>query len=233
MNKGLIFLLCYFALCNVAYAQADRASLERTLEANNVQGKIISNSDLGSGLSMVVIEISNQHVPFLATNDGKMLFQPDVSIFQDKNTQTYIQGFYKEFYAKEKVNIDTRLQDIFKVRSEQVFSFKSKKNTKKTIYIVSDPNCPYCQKEFANLSKRLEEANVKLLLVGFLGEDSMFKVAHALKNKTGNQAKDMAMLGGLYAPKTKAKPIDTKMAKILTQAIADAGVRSVPYIIGE
>ncbi|WP_304648197.1 thioredoxin fold domain-containing protein, partial [uncultured Helicobacter sp.] len=134
-------------------------------------------------------------------------------------------------YEKEKAKINTKLKELFNDKNAQVFSFKAKKQSSKTIYIVSDPNCPYCQQEFANLSRRLEEANVKMLLVGFLGEDSMLKVANALKNKSGNQAKDIAMLSALYGAKVKGKAMDTKEAMALTQAVANVGVRSVPYII--
>lgn len=231
MKHKIALVSVLISMCHLAYAQANKDSLEQTLRANNIEGKIISNSDLGSGLSMVVIEIGTQHVPFLVTNDGKMMFQPDTSLFQDKNTESHIQGFYKDLYEKEKAKINTKLKELFNDKNAQVFSFKAKKQSSKTIYIVSDPNCPYCQQEFANLSRRLEEANVKMLLVGFLGEDSMLKVANALKNKSGNQAKDIAMLSALYGAKVKGKAMDTKEAMALTQAVANVGVRSVPYII--
>ncbi|BDB64402.1 hypothetical protein LS74_008765 [Helicobacter magdeburgensis] len=225
------FALSVLCALSVAYGAADKAELQKTLQANSVQGNIISSSDLGSGLSMVVIDVNNQQVPFLATNDGKFIFQPDVLLIQDKAVQTKIKGFYKDVYEKEKAKINIKLQEVFKKQSANVFHFKSQKNGAKTIYIVSDANCPYCQKEFANLNKRLEDANVELLVVGFLGEDSMLKAANALKNKSGNQAKDIAMLAKLYEPKSKATSMDTKLAQELTQAVADTGVRSVPYII--
>ncbi|AWK61628.1 conserved hypothetical protein [Helicobacter cinaedi PAGU611] len=227
-TKIAISMLCALS---VAYSAADKAELQKTLQANSVQGSIISSSDLASGLSMIIIDVNNQQVPFLATNDGKFIFEPNALLIQDKAVQTKIQGFYKDFYEKEKAKINIKLQEVFKKQSANVFHFKSQKNGVKTIYVVSDANCPYCQKEFANLNKRLEDANVELLVVGFLGEDSMLKAANALKNKSGNQAKDIAMLAKLYEPKRKATSMDTKLAQELTQAVADTGVRSVPYII--
>lgn len=225
------FALSMLCALSMAYGAADKDSLQKTLQANSVQGSIISSSDLGSGLSMIVIDVNNQQMPFLATNDGKFIFQPDALLIQDKSVQSKIQGFYKDIYEKEKAKINIKLKEVFKKQSANVFHFKSQKNGSKTIYIVSDANCPYCHKEFANLNKRLEDANVELLVVGFLGEDSMLKAATALKNKSGNQAKDIAMLAKLYEPKSKVQSVDTKVAQELTQAVADTGVRSVPYIV--
>lgn len=228
ITKGLITL---FLIWSVSYGAADRAQLQKTLQANKIQGTIVSSSDLGSGLSMVIVEVNNQQAPFLATDDGKMLLQAEVLIAQDKSTESRVQEFYKNLYEKEKLKVNTKLKAVFKTQKANVFSFKAKKSSNKTMYIVSDFNCPYCQKEFANLNKHLENTNVELLIVGFLGEDSMLKAANALKNKSGNQAKDIAMLQKLYTPKSKGQPMDTKAAMALTQAVADTGVRSVPYII--
>lgn len=226
--KGLIAL---FFIWSVGYGAADKAELQKTLQANKIQGNIVSSSDLGSGLSMVIVEVNNQQAPFLATDDGKMIFQAEVLIAQDKSTESRVQEFYKNLYEKEKLRISAKLKEVFKAQKANVFTFKAKKPSNKTIYIVSDFNCPYCQREFANLDKRLESANVELLVVGFLGEDSILKAANALKNKSGNQAKDIAMLQKLYTPKSKGQSMDIKAAMALTQAVADTGVRSVPYII--
>ncbi|MCX2717417.1 hypothetical protein OQH61_06685 [Helicobacter sp. MIT 21-1697] len=228
ITKGLIAL---FLIWSVSYGAADKAQLQKTLQANKIQGTIISSSDLGSGLSMVIVEVNNQQAPFLATDDGKMLFQAEVLIAQDKNIESRVQEFYKNLYEKEKLKVSAKLKAVFKAQKANVFSFKAKKPSNKTMYIVSDFNCPYCQKEFANLNKHLENTNVELLVVGFLGEDSMLKAANALKNKSGNQAKDIAMLKKLYTPQSKGQPMDTKAAMALTQAVAGTGVRSVPYII--
>lgn len=228
MNMRWIYFCAM--VCSLAYGALDKDSLQKTLKANNINGKILSNTELSSGISMVVLEVGNQNIPLLATDDGKMIFQ-DVSMLQDKALEARIDKMYRKLYEKEKVKINARLKEVFKSQSTKVFRFASKKNTNKSIYIVSDPNCPYCQKDFENLDKHLEKANVELLLVGFLSEDSMLKAANAIKNKSGNQAKDIMMLRTLYSPKSKGKAMDTHLAEDVTRAVSGAGVRSVPYII--
>ncbi|TLD96591.1 hypothetical protein LS71_005905 [Helicobacter jaachi] len=220
----LLALLC--ALC-----ASDVQELQKTLKANDIIGKVISSTSLGNGLDMVVIEAQNQEVPFFATSDGKVIFQPQVLFFQDKNTESKAQGFYAKVQEKQKAKTDIKLLEVFKSQSGKVFHFKAKKPSSKTLYIVADANCPYCREEFKKLEAHLEKANVEMVLVGFLGEDSMLKAANALKNKSGNQAKDIAMLSQLYQADIKGKPMDTQGAATLTQAVANTGVHSVPYII--
>lgn len=229
-TKIVLGMLCALG---VAYGAVNTKEIEKTLQAHSLQGSVVSSSELASGLSMVVVSVNGQEAPFLATDDGKLIFQPEVLLAQDKSVEPRVQAFYKEIFDKQKTKTNTALKDVFKKQDVNVFHLKSAKNTTKTIYIVSDANCPYCQKEFARLSERLEGANVELLLVGFLGEDSMQKAAYALKNKSGNQAQDIAMLTKLYQPKSKIQPTDTKVAKDITQAVSETGVRGVPYIIEE
>lgn len=226
----LCILTCVWSL---GYTAASVDSVQKTLDSNNISGKVVSSTDLDSGLSMIILNINDQQVPFLASNDGKVLFQPDSLLIQDKNVEARLQSFYKDLYEKQKVKINAKLKDVFKKQDKYVFHFKATKPSNKTIYIVSDPNCPYCQKEFQNISKRLENTNVEMIVVGFLGEDSMLKAAHALKEKSGNQSKDMVILKKLYTPHSKVQNIDTKEASALTQTIAAVGVHSVPYIIEE
>ena len=61
MKHKIALVSVLISMCHLAYAQANKDSLEQTLRANNIEGKIISNSDLGSGLSMVVIEVGTGH----------------------------------------------------------------------------------------------------------------------------------------------------------------------------
>ena len=103
--KGLIAL---FFIWSVGYGAADKAELQKTLQANKIQGNIVSSSDLGSGLSMVIVEVNNQQAPFLATDDGKMIFQAEVLIAQDKSTESRVQEFYKNLYEKENHDRNTR-----------------------------------------------------------------------------------------------------------------------------
>ena len=48
MKHKIALVSVLISMCHLAYAQANKDSLEQTLRANNIEGKIISNSDLGS-----------------------------------------------------------------------------------------------------------------------------------------------------------------------------------------
>lgn len=222
------------ALCLAPLMSLDSKNFLKTLEAYGLKAQIVESSDLGNGLSAVIISLvekgESKEVPLLATNDGSVIFQPEELFIQNKSAKSKIEAFYKAAYDKERAKTNIKVQALFKAQSANVFHFKAKNNANKTIYIISDPNCPHCQSEFKKLSERLESANVELLVVGFLGEDSMLKAANAIKAKSNNQAKDIAMLSALYSPNSKGKPSDTKAIIALSKAAVAAGVRSVPYV---
>lgn len=220
-------------LCACAMNAADMASLQKTLDENKLKANILEVQELGSGLDMVIVNINDQQVPFLATQDGKLMFQPETLLVQSPALRTSIDSFYEKLYKKEKAKIDNKLKSVFKKQYDKVFTFKAKKSTNKTIYIVSDPNCPYCKQEFAMLDKRLEDANVELLIVGFLSEDSMLRAANALKEKTASQVSNFKMLQKIYYADYKAPKVDTESARELTESVIQTGARSVPYIIEE
>lgn len=122
--KTKIFLVGI--LCACAMNAADMASLQKTLDENKLKANILEVQELGSGLDMVIININDQQVPFLATQDGKLMFQPETLLVQSPALRTSIDSFYEKLYKKEKAKIDNKLKSVFKKQYDKVFTFKAK-----------------------------------------------------------------------------------------------------------
>lgn len=228
--KALILLLCGV---NLAFGIADKNTLNQTLKNNKILGSIQEVRELDSGLSMVIVSIEKKSIPFLATNDGKIIFQPEAFIASE-SIRAKVGQFYQEVTQKDKIRQDKELKTLLDSKKNLVFYFTSDKKTNSTIYIVSDPNCPYCQQEFENLNSKLKDSNVIMAVVGFLGEDSLNKASFALANKSNDEKKNLNLLKQLYTKGYKL-PNDSgksrlKDINLLNQSIVDIGITSVPYI---
>lgn len=230
----LAVALCLWGVgCVDSEKSSDPQSLKKTLEVNEIKGEVVSTEKLGSGLDMMVVRIDQEEIPFLATSDGKIIFQPSPQAFitQDKETEEKLKTFYEKLQEKEQARIDNALKEMLTKDQNISFKFSAKKETDKTIYIVSDPNCIYCRGEFAKLDERLQEANVEMVLVGFLNEDSIQRVANALKDKSKVEAENRALLEKIYSDGYKPKQVDVTPAFELSTKIMNLGVDRVPYIV--
>lgn len=229
-NVALAVALCVWG---VGCVDSEDSQLQKTLEANQIKGEVLSSEKLGSGLNMIIVRIGQEEIPFLATSDGKIVFQPSSQAFimQDKKAEEKLENFYEELQKKEEIRINGAFKEMLAQNQNISFKFKAKKETDKTIYIVSDPNCIYCRAEFEKLDERLQEANVEMVLVGFLNEDSIQRVAHALKDKSEVEAQNRALLEKIYSQNYKPAQIDIVQAFGLSTQIMNLGIDRVPYII--
>lgn len=233
-STALAVALCLWGVgCVDSEKSSDPQSLKKTLEVNEIKGEVVSTEKLGSGLDMMVVRIDQEEIPFLATSDGKIIFQPSPQAFitQDKETEEKLKTFYEKLQEKEQTRIDNALKEMLTKDQNISFKFSAKKETDKTIYIVSDPNCIYCRGEFAKLDERLQEANVEMVLVGFLNEDSIQRVANALKDKSKVEAENRALLEKIYSDSYKPAQVDVAPAFELSTNIMKLGVDRVPYIV--
>ena len=121
---------------------------------------------------------------------------------------------------------------------EHIIDLKGK-NPKRLFYIVSDPLCPHCQVELANIDKRLEQGDVKMIPIGMMGEESARKVAeiHAKIKSAKSDADKIAILKKIYDRDHKAEgfePKELEKIKEVARNITGKGkVEGTPYIIEE
>ncbi|TSA83199.1 disulfide isomerase [Helicobacter mehlei] len=182
------------------------------------------------------------HIPFLVNRSGSLAVGLTGMFFSgNKDDLDLVDGIFHDsqvhnFRQQHSVALNKLFQAIPK---DYVITLKSStKGVKKDLYIISDPSCPHCRNELGNVHERLKNANVHMVLVGFLGKESNFKAAHILsqiKNKHSTEAK-IDLLNKVYATAYKVSPSDVlddklqEVEKVTKQVLDTKLVKGVPFI---
>lgn len=239
--KKLLTLI--FALASFAFA--DKAFLDKVSNyiSQRVGQKIIATQsyDLKSlpEIKLVVIEDEAKTIKrilFVTTDMKLILGFSNVFIPSDNADLVLIQDVYKKIEGIK--DPDPKVLDKFfsSLKQTRYISLKStSKKPKKTIYMVLDPRCPGCKKELGEVENKLKDADVKILLVAFLGEESANKASVIYERLIGvkDNAKKLKILREVYNPDFKLTPKDKKLStKAVMQNNKDvvkAGIQGVPF----
>ncbi|MGX2972488.1 hypothetical protein [Helicobacter sp. T3_23-1059] len=118
----------------------------------------------------------------------------------------------------------------------QDYAIRIQGASNKTTYIVSDPMCAHCQQELSQIESKLSKGSVVMVLVGFLGQDSLQKSAEIIsKIKSAKTPKEqISLLRSVYATTHKAtSQAATYTFKVadITKKLANSGlIEAVPFI---
>lgn len=190
--------------------------------------KVVTLREDQSGMKVVVITNQQESIiipilTFFTSNDKDR----EMLISQMNATQMYNETFKTQAAVKKIIE---------SIPKDYIIDIKGK-TSKKLFYIISDPLCPHCQAELANIDKRLEQGDIKMIPIGMLGEQAAKKAAEiheAMKNVTSDSQK-VAILKKIYDPKHKApQSLDTKKIEEITKSLLGKDkVEGTPYIIEE
>lgn len=193
--------------------------------------KFVVLKDEASGLKIPVITNKNESIligvtqAFFTTNDADR----ENIIYEVNSVNNYNMTYKTSSEVKKAINT---------LPKDYIITLKGK-NPKKTFYIVSDPMCPHCQVELESIDKRLANGNVKMIVVGFINEDSINKAAEIYKaaKTLKSDSEKIALLKKVYSKTYKAKsPADSdkKVVQDVNRALLGKGkVEGTPYIIEE
>lgn len=231
MKKSIIALsLLGINLAFGANPALEKMLLERTGEKIKVV-KEIPMEDLRN-MKLVVLETAQQQMVFLANGNNNTIVAID-STFLTSNNQT-LATISKEIKLAQMASAKSTGDKIIKGAKENnypVISLKSPTKTNKTLYVVTDPNCPYCRDELDHVEDRLKTHNIKMIIVGILHESSLSKAEDAYqavaKLKTNDQK--IAALRKIYYPSYQTNTTPTQKTLGITNLIRESGVNSVPY----
>lgn len=105
---------------------------------------------------------------------------------------------------------------------------------KDTMVIFTDPECPYCRKELANIEDELKKHNVEIVLISVHGDTAFDKINQIYKEapnaKTDKEKIDL--LRKYYANKAEAPKSsveEMKKNRELSNKYFNAGIQGVPY----
>lgn len=126
------------------------------------------------GFKLVVVEVvkNGDRFPVIASDKGDfaMSYNPNGYLTSNdefkKATDSMmkdLQAYMEKLQTKRDQEKVPKLKELFSsLPKETVIDIKGK--GKATKYIVSDPECPYCRKELANIEKVLEKYNLKFII---------------------------------------------------------------------
>ncbi|BEG58014.1 Disulfide isomerase [Helicobacter sp. NHP21005] len=241
-------LFCALSLCvglvgavesQVGKAVADLIDSQIHKKVNVLEVKSLkSNKDF----QVVVVEDPDTRykIPLLVNKNGDLVIGL-TNIFFSKNKQDteFVQELYHNTQSYNFTQQNSAALNALFEGLPQGYAIDLKSTTpgmKKNLYIISDPMCPHCHHELEQIDKRLKEANVHMVLVGFLGHESTLKAADILKQvkKARNTRDKVDLLQKVYA--TAYKPADAPDDKIqevekVTKTILDTKlIKGVPFI---
>lgn len=236
----LFFLPLFLMLwCGVSLSAGFEDTLRATIKQNTKQDvKILKIQNLSSSpqVKLVLIQAGDMQVPIFASSDGKLVIGVSNVFFAQKSEDMGAVGSLIKQTQKSERPSDEALSKLFKQMSKDDFIILHAKNAKKITYIISDPNCPSCQKELGKIEERLKDSDVYMLPVGFVAQDSPIK-ASMLRDRlldVKDDAKKLQVLREVYAPHSQIPTaymnIDVRDTMKINQKVMEAGIKSVPFI---
>lgn len=238
--KKIVCFVAALALVGIAHASKLSDMLEKVIgEKTKILKEIPLKED--PNLKFVVLQTSSGEKAVIMANKAESVIYvvPAPQAFITANEQDsaalidevrMIQQYNENFKTHKAVK-----DVIAKIPQDYIISLKGK-NPKKTYYIVSDPLCPHCQNELQNIEKRLQNGNVKMIVVGMMGEQSSKKAAEIYREakKSKSDSDKIALLKKVYNPNYKSSGGDEKIVQDVTKAlIGKDKVNGTPYIIEE
>lgn len=246
-------VLCVLALCAGfvgAKAGVDgkvAASVVQLIEKQiNKKVQVLETRPLKSNKDFQVVVVQDPdtkyHIPLLVNQTGSLVVGLTSIFFSTSSKDVEIvNSIYHEsqshnFQQQHSSALNALFNSIPKDYLINLTS--SKKGVTKNLYIVSDPSCPHCRNELGKIHERLKSANVHMVLVGFLGEESNLKAASILKQvKRKRTTEDrIDLLNKVYASAYKVSPSDVPDDKLqevekVTKKVKDTGlIKGVPFI---
>ncbi|WP_233712752.1 DsbA family protein [Helicobacter suis] len=192
---------------------------------------------------IVVVEDpdTQYHIPLLVNKSSDLVIGITNIFFSTSNKDTeLVQSIYHQTQSHNfKQQNSESLNAMFDaVPKDYVINLSSSnKGVHKDLYIISDPMCPHCRNELGHIQERLKEANVHMVLVGFLGSESNLKVAVILKEikRARNTQGKIDILNKVYASAFHS-PTDVsdkevqEVQQVTKSILATKLVKGVPFL---
>ena len=202
--------------------------VEKNLMSKGVQ--IVQTFPSSSGLKAIVADNGKEKRLFYVTPDGKSLVVGMVFDTTGNNvtTEDMSRAGVSDVGGAKTVS-DAQLEAIWK-RAEKL-SWIPEGNGKKTIYVLFDPNCPYCHRLWSSVRGAVQSGSVQVrwLPVAILKESSKGLAAAIYTAKNPSQILG-DMVNRQLQPVTVTEAANKKMAYNLL-LLRDTGYTGVPTIL--
>ena len=234
MKKYLLLLVALFS--TTLFAATDAQIVEHfksTVQVPNITIEVVSRKAVEGidGMDFVTLNLSDgtrsQKLSIFTKDD--LIFPDVISIKQG--------GSIKEMM--EMADLQKKLSAIYKKEEKKNIISLGNDPKKDTLVIFTDPECPYCRQELAQIDQRLTTNNLKLIFTPVHERSSLEKAA-VIYNETAKaktDAEKIKILKKYYDENVKfdQKVSDAEVAHIdeLKAKYFGAGIKGVPFIVKE
>lgn len=242
--------LLALSLASLLFAGEFETNLAQSVQkAAQVEVKVLSSTSLSSlnNLRLAIIQASDgSQFPLYASSDGKSFigFSPLMSLSpEDVGRVDALMEELKGAQMRQSAEEKATLSKLFASLPKERFLFlpSSDKSVKKSLIVVSDPDCPYCKQELGNIEERLKSANIKIIFAPVHDDTAFIKsqliMDEAKKLKESDVKGKVALLKKYFEKielseaqkKTDISKIKDNAAKIFGTGI----ITGVPFIFEE
>ncbi|MFP4332564.1 MAG: hypothetical protein ACLFQJ_04635, partial [Campylobacterales bacterium] len=156
-----------------------------------MEAKVLKSIEVDKGLMFVVAEAkdSGMQMPVFASSGGKAIIAFSEKFFTQSESMK--QKISQEIESVVANNQQAKNKEVKKLLSDlPKDSFLEIGSGDKEILVISDPECPYCRQELANIEKRLDGTKMKMVLAPVHGKESFIKSELIYKNSKGKSDKE-------------------------------------------
>lgn len=204
-----------------------------------MESKVVKSLDVDSGLKFVVVEAkeSSMRLPVFATSSGSSVMGYTQDFFTSKEgVAEKIQQELEALMEHNKKTRDKEVQKLIaKLPKEGIIKLDSGKD--KTLVVISDPECPYCRSELANIEERLKEANIHMILAPVHDKSAFVKseLIYQKSAKAKNNAEKIKIIREYFDPKANLTNEELQIKPVITEKNADiifsSGlIKGVPFV---
>lgn len=202
--------------------------------------KVVSSKEMGGqkGVKFVIIEMKEgQRVPMFTSIDGNVIIGfSNLFLTNDKASEESLKKSMDELQEANNKAKEAGVLKLFKTIPEtSVLTLKG--GSKKTLMVVTDPECPYCRKELEGIREKLKEATLKLVFAPVHDKSAFIKAQLILDEAKNakNSEEVIAILNKYFDEKyqltDEQKKVDPKAIEESAKTIFSSGlIRGVPYI---
>lgn len=240
MRRAIFLTL---ALGSLSFATTMEENLQSAIKkVAGVDIKVITSKEIKSmGVNLVIAQAPDgSKFPIYASKDGTSFIG-----------FSSVMGFPDEEMRLVQIELDTiakanqgamkeQTSKLFASLPKERFLFlpSSDKSVKKSLIVVSDPDCPYCKQELGNIEERLKSANIKIIFAPVHDDTAFIKsqliMDEAKKLKESDVKGKVALLKKYFEKielseaqkKTDISKIKDNAAKIFGTGI----ITGVPFV---
>ncbi len=234
MKKQLLWLVAL--LTSTLFAATDAEIVEHfksTIQVPNITIEVVSRQKVDGieGMDFVTLNLTDgkrsQKLSIFTKED--LIFPDIISIKQG--------GSIKEMM--EMAELQKKLAPLYQKEDKKNIITLGNDPKKETLVVFTDPECPYCRQELAQVEQRLTTNNLKLIFTPVHERSSLEKsvIIYNEIAKVKSDAEKLKILHKYYDENVKydQKIGDKEIARIedLKTKYFGAGIKGVPFIVKE